>query len=209
MGNIQSKAKPLTEGIAYTQLPLTFLTKGHISLLTLVPDGLAFAELNGKLRSEVPSQQESLFIPWSWIFLWPHDLVESLAEVLVPAQSFGCLLQLLNVFSFCVWEDEGLGLLHWNKSSTEMSACSARGTNPSFNRAHKLCNHRDWEPGKVWANHCINSFTLLLLEEENAEVHGNTFFFFTGALLYFFTGLGFCVEPDLTLKAAPLSTGLD
>lgn len=63
MGSIQSKAKPLTEGIAYTQLRLTFLTKGHISLLTLVPDGLAFAELNGKLRSEVPSQQESLFVP--------------------------------------------------------------------------------------------------------------------------------------------------
>lgn len=101
-----------------------------------MPDCFVFAELNGKLRSEASSQQESFFIPWWWIFVRSHDLVESLTKVLVPAQSFGCLLQLLNVFSFCMWDDERLGLLHWNKSSTKRSAHSVKGTNQRKTREH-------------------------------------------------------------------------
>lgn len=134
-----------------------------------MPDCFVFAELNGKLRSEAPSQQESLFIPWWWIFVRSHDLVESLTKVLVPAQSFGCLLQLLNVFSFCMWDDERLGLLHWNKSSTKRSARSVKGTNQRKPREHEPCNHHNREPSQGCTNHCTNSFTLLFSGKENAD----------------------------------------
>lgn len=115
----QTKAKPITEGIAYTQLSPTFPTKCQISLLSPVPEAVTLAELNGRLISEASSQEESLFVCWSRILLWPHDLIDSFPKALVPAQSFGCFFQLFNVFSFCMWEDEGLGLFHWNKNGTE------------------------------------------------------------------------------------------
>lgn len=137
---------------------------------TLMPDCLVFAELNGKLRSEVPSQQESLFIPWWWIFVWSHDLIECLTEVLVTAQSFGCLFQLLDVFSFCMWDDEGLGLLHWNKSSTKRSAHSVKGTNqgkPREHLSHAIITTKS--PSQGWTNHCTNSFTLMFSGKENAD----------------------------------------
>jgi len=174
-----------------------------------MPDCFVFAELNGKLRSEASSQQESFFIPWWWIFVRSHDLVESLTKVLVPAQSFGCLLQLLNVFSFCMWDDERLGLLHWNKSSTKRSAHSVKGTNQRKTREHtshaiittESLARDELTIAPTASPYCFQGRKML-----TARKH--IFFFFTGPLLYLFPNLQCCVETDLTSKTAILSTGL-
>lgn len=166
-----------------------------------MPNGITFAELNGKLRSEDPFQQESLFIPWSRILLRPHDLIESFPEVLVPAQSFGCFFQLLNVFSFCMRVDEGLGLLHWNKSRTERSApSSGTQTEDKASLEH--------------TSHAINMTENLARDKLNIalkQLHCTVFrggkCWWHGKMLSFFTAV--YIEPDLTLQEATLSAWLD
>lgn len=142
-----------------------------------MPDCFVFAELNGKLRSEAPSQQVT-FHPLmmnlcaiSWFGRESHESAGAGSVFWLPPSAPQCF-QLLHVR----WWKTGTASLK-QEQHKKVSTFSQGDKPKKDKRAHEPCNHHDREPSQGWTNHCTNSFTLLFSGKENADSTETHFFF--------------------------------
>lgn len=141
-----------------------------------MPDCFVFAELNGKLRSEAPSQQVT-FHPLmmnlcaiSWFGRESHESAGAGSVFWLPPSAPQCF-QLLHVR----WWKTGTASLK-QEQHKKVSTFSQGDKPKKDKRAHEPCNHHDREPSQGWTNHCTNSFTLLFSGKENADSTETHFF---------------------------------